>query len=590
MKKFIFCLVLFLSVLVYRTDYVSASTSDFVISNFSADYYLDKDSDGRSTLKTIEAITAVFPDIDQNHGIERVLPMKYDRHSTDLKVQSVKDNNGIDISYSTYVQNNNLVLRIGDADAYAHGKTNYVITYTQRDITRFFKDTNSDEFYWDVNGIGWSQPFDNVSARLHLGSGLSDSLTGDQSCYYGLLNSTNKCTITREGDVIYTTPISLSKGENVTIAVGFRQETFAAYSMSLIEVIGQYIVFIELAIAIILVLAISYIKIFKDKGASGRGIIIAEYLPPPGDDTVTSSIIKKCSSNWSAATIVDLAVRHKIQISDNGEEKARKKVYILKLLSAEELSPSEKLVAEAFFGSSLSAGSEYQIHRNKVDKKLAKKLIETYDSAKLRMKSNGYYAINKKATSAMGILVFVIIAQAALIGFIFKFNELNLVLIIIIAFFAFFFGVIIMNAHQPLSSKGRELSDYLEGLKMYIKIAEADRIKVLQSPQGADRKPIDTSDTAAVLRLYERVLPYAVLFGIEKEWTKTLGRYYEQQNTTPDWYTGSGAFNSVMFTSAISSFSTSVAASSTYASSSSGGSSGGGFSGGGGGGGGGGGW
>ena len=582
MKKFIFGLVLFLSVLVYRTDYVSALTSDFVISNFSADYYLDKDSDGRSTLKTVEAITADFPAIDQNHGIERVLPMKYDGHSTSLKVQSVKDASGADVGYSTDTQNDNLVLRIGSADVYVHGKTNYVITYTQRDVTRFFKDTGSDEFYWDVNGTGWSQPFDGVSARLYLGSGLSDSLTGNLSCYYGALNSTNKCVISKDGDVISTTPVKLGVGENVTIAVGFKQGTFAAYSMSLIETIGQYIVFIELMIAIVLVSTIVYIKIAKDKGAPGRGIIIAEYLPPPNDDVITSSIIKKCTTTWSAATIISLAVCHKIQISDNGEEKARKKVYTLKLLSVDGLSPNERLVLEAFFGSSLLIGNEYQVQYKKVDKELADKISEAYDNAKLRIKSDGYYAINKKATNTMGVLVSTIIAQAALIGFIFRSNELNLVLIIIIAFLAFFLGVVIMNARQPLSAKGRELSDYLDGLKMYIKIAEADRIKVLQSPEGADRQPVDTSDTAAVLRLYERVLPYAVLFGIEKEWTETLGKYYEQQNTTPDWYVGSGAFNSIMFASAMSSFSTSVAASSTYTSSSSGGSSGGGFSGGGG--------
>jgi len=84
--------------------------------------------------------------------------------------------------------------------------------------------------------------------------------------------------------------------------------------------------------------------------------------------------------------------------------------------------------------------------------------------------------------------------------------------------------------------------------------------------------------------------PYAILFGIESEWTRVLGKYYEQENVTPDWYVGSTMFNAAVFSSAVSSFSTSAAASSTYTSSSSGGSSGGGFSGGGGGGGGGGGW
>ena len=95
------------------------------------------------------------------------------------------------------------------------------------------------------------------------------------------------------------------------------------------------------------------------------------------------------------------------------------------------------------------------------------------------------------------------------------------------------------------------------------------------------------SDPKLLVTLYERVLPYAVLFGQEKEWNKQLGAYYETAGNSPDWYIGQSAFNAAVFSSAMSSFS--QASASSYSSSGSG-SSGGGFSGGGGGGGGGGGW
>ncbi len=114
---------------------------------------------------------------------------------------------------------------------------------------------------------------------------------------------------------------------------------------------------------------------------------------------------------------------------------------------------------------------------------------------------------------------------------------------------------------------------------------------MLQSPDGAQKAQVDGSDTKQLVKLYERVLPYAVLFGQEKQWNKQLGKYYENTNTQPDWYSGSNGaiFNAAMFSSAMSSFAT-TASYSSPSSSSSGGSSGGGFSGGGGGGGGGGGW
>ena len=94
--------------------------------------------------------------------------------------------------------------------------------------------------------------------------------------------------------------------------------------------------------------------------------------------------------------------------------------------------------------------------------------------------------------------------------------------------------------------------------------------------------------------MFEKLLPYAVAFGVEKIWAD---RFKDINMTPPDWYQGYGQrnFNSVIFASSLSlSFSSfsSAATPSTSTTSSSGFGSGfsGGFSGGGGGGGGGGSW
>jgi uncharacterized membrane protein YgcG len=143
----------------------------------------------------------------------------------------------------------------------------------------------------------------------------------------------------------------------------------------------------------------------------------------------------------------------------------------------------------------------------------------------------------------------------------------------------------------PLTEKGAALRDYLEGLKLYIGVAEAERIRLLQSPDGAEKVgSVDSDNPKQLVKLYERVLPYAALFGYEKEWLRQLGAYYDAGAGQPDWYAGNGAFNAVVFASALNTFSDQSASYGTSSSSSSGGSDGGGFSGGGGGGGGGGGW
>lgn len=52
-------------------------------------------------------------------------------------------------------------------------------------------------------------------------------------------------------------------------------------------------------------------------------------------------------------------------------------------------------------------------------------------------------------------------------------------------------------SRQPLSAAGAEVNDHLTGLDQYIRLAEADRMRVLQSPQGALREPIDPNDRGA---------------------------------------------------------------------------------------------
>ena len=109
-------------------------------------------------------------------------------------------------------------------------------------------------------------------------------------------------------------------------------------------------------------------------------------------------------------------------------------------------------------------------------------------------------------------------------------------------------------------------------------------MRVLQSVDGADR--IVDGENSKV-KLYEKLLPYAMIFGLEKTWLKELAAQYPE-GVSPDWYHGCGVFNGILFANSMSSMSRSLNSYTSSASSVSGG--GGGFSGGGGGGGGGGGW
>ena len=59
----------------------TSDTNNFTITNYNVRLELGRDRNNRSTLKTIETITADFPP-DQNHGITRQFVKKYDGHAT----------------------------------------------------------------------------------------------------------------------------------------------------------------------------------------------------------------------------------------------------------------------------------------------------------------------------------------------------------------------------------------------------------------------------------------------------------------------------------------------------------------------------
>jgi uncharacterized membrane protein YgcG len=160
-----------------------------------------------------------------------------------------------------------------------------------------------------------------------------------------------------------------------------------------------------------------------------------------------------------------------------------------------------------------------------------------------------------------------------------------------------------------LTDTGAEQRDYLKGMKVYLELAEEDRFRMLQSPEGALRVTVPAAvpgaESGAVglvapgtverVKLYERLLPFAVLWGVEREWARELVFLYEQGAPEPSWYVSPNGFSSLGFGNALGHMAGAVATSSTLPSSAgsgsgsfSGGSGGGGFSGGGGGGGGGG--
>jgi len=575
-----------------------SDVDSFTFSSFNAIYTLGLDKAGHSIMTVQETLVAQFPAIDQNHGIRRSLVDSYDGHPTDLTVDSVTDDAGNPRDYTEEQSDTGLDVVIAAPD-FVHGEQTYVITYTQHDVTRFYADTKADEFYWDTNGTGWAQPFDSVTATVVIDPTLLESLNGNVDASYGAEGATNKATIT-ETDTGYTfEATNLGSYENLTFAIGFEPNTFVARDsgffaspwpvLSLLGAIGSFATIVWAFI----------IRRTKLQDAPGRGIVVPEYVAPKGVSIPLAAIVGKYTTKFTAAQIVALAVRGYLRVVETSGFFGGR-VYVLQLVSTEPAPSSSRVVGlaaeplnadeveflRALFGNDLVPGTEFHLKRQRsttgvrITSIVTRVTKESFTNG-YRSKISGGWRAAIILSSAAASWAAIGCGTGALNG---GYGGATPAFTLLFGIVGFFICAGLIN-RKRLEPKGVELRDYLLGLKDYINWAEADRLNYLQSPQGAERTPVDASSPDQVLKLYEQLLPYAILFGLDKQWTAELGRYYEQTATQPLWFAGANGFNAMYFSASMSSLGSTTQ--STF-SSSSGGSGGGSFSGGGGGGGGGG--
>ena len=581
-----------------------ADTSNFTFDSFDAEYTLGREADGTATLQVVETIVARFPDFDQNRGIIRAIPDDYDGVPLTTSVLGVTDQNGDPVYYETYVSGGFIELYLG-TDEFVRGVQTYVITYTQQNVVRSFDDTASDEFYWDINGTGWGQPFGRVSATLTLAPDVAAALTGNAACYVGFFGEHEQCEITANGTTFTASSTDLEPGETVTVAIGFEPGTFLTpepvlpppppptpdfpWWMHLLSG-GVGLASVGALIAAIVSRARA------GTGAKSRGALIAQYSEPEGIDILQSANLLFRTSAGIPAAIVRLAVRKNLRIlayavSQGGAP------YTLQFLSNQNADALDLALLDAIFGSSREVGElkEYGTY----DSALAVKLDALSKAALASLITEGF----RRKPSGRGFGVLMLVAQWVLlvIGFmvitvsagIFEDVSPLAFLSIMTAFLAGFVAFGLAIRPLQLTEKGREAKDYLEGMKLYLTVAEEERLRVLQSPSGAER--VEVGNNLELVKLYEKLLPWAVVWGVEDQWMRELEVRVAALDEAPDWFVGRSGFEVALFTSAVRGMSvttTAPASSSSWSGSGGGsfpgGSFGGGFSGGGGGGGGGG--
>ncbi|MFT7711719.1 DUF2207 domain-containing protein [Clavibacter tessellarius] len=562
-----------------------ADVDDFSFRSFDAVYRLSADADGRSVLRTTETLVAEFPDRDQNRGIRRELVRDYDGHPTGLRVLSVTDGSGAPRAFDTESEDGATVLTIAD-DGFVRGEQTYVVDYEQRDVTRSFADTDADEFYWDVNGLGWAQPFERVTATVEIAPELLDRLTGGADAAAGPAGADGPADITRTDTGFTATATDLGPRENLSLSIGFERGTFTARDSSFLAAPWPSLSLAGALLAVAAAVGAVVLRRRRLSDAPGRGTIVAEYDPPEGVGLLVSAVVSGSAARATTALLLDLAVRGAVRVLER--DGTGKPSFALELVDPSRVTdPDERGFVAAVFGDGAGAGTVTDLKRT--DAHAATRIQKVMASVRKRTLADGLRR-PLPVTAIVLLLVAASIGMAAAIAFavlslVDAYGGPIVIAFLVAAVLALGATIVALVKH-PLTERGVALRDHLRGLEEFIRLAEADRIRMLQSPEGALRADLPRDDRD-MLRLTEELLPYAALFGQEREWGDELGRRYEHQRREPVWYSGSTPFAPAVFASSLGSVSSSMGG--AYSgSSTSGGSTGGTTSGGGGGGGGGG--
>ena len=594
------------------TQSVAQNVDDFSFDIFDAEYNLGLDADGRSTLTTVETIVARFPDTDQNRGIRRAIPTHYDGHPTDIVIDSVTDEDGTPRAFETETTSEDRDQEFLDvtiaAEDFLHGAQTYVISYHQSNVTLHPSDANVEEFYWDVNGTGWDQTFSVVTATVRFDPALVDRLEGNVLCFQGLERSDQSCDSIRltgsaAATTVSATSADLGARENLSVVVQFEPGTFVPRDDSFTANAWPGIALDATILGLVTMLVAGAMRATRWRSAPGRFTLIAEYLPPRGLNLLTCGDVSGTAGKAIPAQFISFAVRGNVRILESGTKKNH---FLLEFLHADRVDETESRILGKLFPG-LRPGDQRDLKKKSIS--LSKAMQKERLSARAESLRLG---LREKKNDGLRVWLFLLAILSTLVALGASFGAITTVvgglwplLFIVLAIASVVFTFVFAGNLRPLTDSGAELRDYLKGVKLYIGLAEADRLRVLQSPEGAVRSVFRPENghpdltvrggqadapSVQIVKLYERVLPLAVLFGQEKAWSGVLGGYYADSGTQPDWYIGTGMFQAAYFAGAISGFSASSAASwsGSATSSSTSGGGGGGFSGGGGGGGGGG--
>jgi len=525
-------------------------------------------------LDVTEAITFQVLGTQIRHGINRDFPTDYQgwrgSHSTTGFVLDDVRLDGDPVPTQQSRLPNGVRVRIGDPDRLVPtGVHTYTIHYLTWWQIRFGPD--ADGLDWNVTGNGWEWPIDRAELRLRGPEGLVWSnvrtFTGRQGSHAedarviaqtpGLL------------DVVTRGPLSLHEG--LTVAASFPKGILQQPSELQVAAhwVGDNLALFPSFLGLVgISVYIGWLFLYGT--ARPTGVIVPQFAPPSGFSPAMVGYLedKSLSDRDFSAGIVGLAVaRHLKLIHDDGTYRLVRQQGGQAVTDVEaqfegalfraddELCISQtnhNRITDArtalgnFLRRAVMPALLYKEPRN-VRPALALAIATILLTVAALAIEFGAFAVALASMigfAVVGALLLVLSARSggrgrwlpAVVGMPFLVIGLSVagtsgLWLFLVALFVAATAALAAVSYCRLTvptAEGWKRLDEIEGLKLFIGVAEADRLRLLNPP---DFTPA----------LYEKLLPYAIALGVEMVWSQRFAASLAAAQTEyqPDWYDGS---------------------------------------------------
>ncbi len=567
MKKIIFTILIY-TVLPYVVS------ADSAINSFDARISVSKNA----TIEVTERISYDFGNV-KRHGIFRYIPYSYqagsETYTADISSVIVTDGIGQPLPFNESRDSGTLTIKIGNPNKTISGEHVYVISYIVKGPFLYFDE--QDEFYWNVTGE-WPVPINKASVLVDLPGGAH---VISATCYKGTAGSKEKCDndeklVNTERAGYNAIANNLNKGEEFTVDVVFPKGTIAVIEKPWKGRSDNYTKYFIYIIPFLAFVVMFYLWYTRGRDPKGRSSIVTQFEPPKNITPIIAGLVydEVVDGKDIVAEIIQLAISGYIKIHKIEKEALffTKTDYMFERINND--IPEDEidaLILEKLFQTKFE--SEEYLNDKKIKGALLSKMKKGFvkDIEKISEKVYGMSVIEKLFPSDPNKIrnkyLYISIAIIIFISFLVVLSDSEF------SFATIFTTAIVFNIFvqiMPVKTKrGVEVKEHLEGLRRYIGIAEKDRIEFHNNPEKTPE-------------LFEILLPYAIVFGLEEKWVKEFENIYKKES---DWYSGAGSFGASSFSSDVSGFVSDFGSAVMPTSSGSGGagSSGGGFGGGGGG-------